>query len=375
MYKLNNFVAFVLMSIILASISLPSSFGQASFTLNSDSVGLPLSTPSTPSESEADIAEIRENFFATELFNQKREGIIDEEERESIVDLSRESRRTAQEKAENAETERELQILADNTVATLNPPFVKCSPGKGYDAAIFIVNGKADLRDITNKMKKNEDKFTIELLVDLRLDTSLVILDSESPFLKGRILVGDDFPKIFDYDIKQILTSCIAKDVTDKITKVESNNDPLIIPSDLATPDGKGTITRLNPIFKDCTIPIPEGQTNVFAQDYAKFQVVGQSKKLDNRMENSNGKVDLTLKVFVDLNPSEIPTKAPFTVTDDNRLIAAKLLTDENDENKLKVFDFVLKDIITECNAVSYLDVPTNIADNDKIINPLKGFS
>jgi hypothetical protein len=372
-YKLNDFVTFVLMSIILTSFSLPSSFAQASFTLNSDSVGFP---PTTPSERESDIAEARENFFATEFFNQKREGIIEEEERESIVDLSMESRRTAQEKAENAETERELQILAENTIATLNPPFVKCDPGKAYDAAIFIVHGKADLQDITNKMKKNEDKLTIELLVDLRLDTSLVILDSESPFLKGRILVGNDFPKIFDYDIKQVLTSCIAKDVTDKITKVESNTDPLIIASDPGTPDNKGTVTRLNPIFKDCTIPIgPAATTTVFAQDFAKFQVVGQSKKLDNRMENSNGKVDLTLKVFVDLNPAEIPSKAPFTVTDDNRLISAKLLTDENNKNKLKIFDFVLKDIITECNAVSYLDVPTNIADNDEIINPLKGFS
>jgi hypothetical protein len=225
-------------------------------------------------------------------------------------------------------------------------------------------------------MKKNEDTLTVELLVDTRLDTSLVLLDSLSPFVKGRILVGDDFPKDFDYNIEQILTSCLAKDVTDKTLEIESKSDPLIIPADISTPGAATTaspgVARLNPIFKQCTTTEAADATGT---DYAKFKVVGKSKKLENKMDDSNGKVDLTLKVFVDLNPAEIPSKAPFTVTDDSRIIAAKLLTDENDKNKIEKFDFVLKDIVSECDSVSFLNTPTNIADDNKIINPLKGFS
>ena len=98
-------------------------------------------------------------------------------------------------------------------------------PGQDYDAAVFMVKGDAKLDSIIKNAKK-DNKLTIELIVDNKFDQSLLLLDSISPFLKGRILVGDTyFPKVFDYNLKQIDTVCLNKDYADKTIEIKSKRD------------------------------------------------------------------------------------------------------------------------------------------------------
>jgi hypothetical protein len=128
----------------------------------------------------------------------------------------------------------------------------------------------------------------------------------------------------------------------------------------------------LNPIFTSCNVE--QGESN--PTDFSKYKVIGTSKELlRNSNGDFNGKVDLSLKIFVDLNPVEQPSKAPFTVIDDNRIIAAKLITNENDKHKHEIFDFILNDLQTECNNVSFLKQPVDINNDDEIFNPLLGFT
>ena len=128
----------------------------------------------------------------------------------------------------------------------------------------------------------------------------------------------------------------------------------------------------MNPIFTSCNSEATDSNPT----DFSKYKVIGTSKDLlRNGNDNFNGNVDLSLKIFVDLNPVEQPSKAPFTVIDDNRIIAAKLLTNENDKDKLKIFDFLLDDLQTECNSVSFLEEPVDINNDDEILNPLLGFT
>jgi len=303
---------------------------------------------------------------------------------EDIIEDNKETRESAKADVERTITnvqdrtqERELAETVEKTIDELNPPANRCLPGLDYDAAVFMVKGDANLGSIIKNAKK-DNKITIELIVDNKFDQSLLLLDSLSPFLKGRILVGDTFfPKVFDYNLKQIDTVCLNKDYADKTIQIKSERDtPAIIPqgtnAEGANVDDTTGVSRLNPIFTSCNVE--EGESN--PTDFSKYKVIGTSKELlRNSNGDFNGKVDVSLKIFVDLNPVEQPSKAPFTVIDDNRIIAAKLITNENDKHKHEIFDFILDDLQTECNNVSFLNQPVDINNDDEIFNPLLGFT
>ena len=248
--------------------------------------------------------------------------------------------------------QRELGATADAITNDLNPPLSKCDPTKDWDAAISIIKGKVPLEKVINQLN-GEDKFTVELITDLETtDLSLLLLDNENPFLKGRILVGDE-PKqdTFDYDIELIDTVCHQASLKDKTNIIKSNrNEPAVIPSDL----------RLNPIFAQCA----------GTDDFAKYRITGKSAELE-KSNNIDGTVDLTVKLFVDLKPAEV--RELYTVPDDNRLIAARLIVDEGISDREEIFSFILDKITSDCNAVDFLGSPTNIAGDD-IVNPLHGF-
>ena len=126
----------------------------------------------------------------------------------------------------------------------------------------------------------------------------------------------------------------MTKSVADKIEKVQSGrNQPFVIGSPGSTLLGGGKV------FATCT-----------DADFSKYQIIGDGDKLKEK--GSYGAKDLTLKLLVDVNPVEkSPANDPVTITDDHRVIAAKIILDEG-ENDQKIVDFKLNDILTECNTV-----------------------
>jgi hypothetical protein len=252
--------------------------------------------------------------------------------------------------------QRELAAEAATITSSLNPPFLKCDTSAGlWDAAISIIRGKVPLEKVINKLN-GKDKLTVELITDLKTtDLSLLLINNDNPFVKGRILVGDE-PKedTFNYNIEQIDTVCHQASLKSKTKEIVSDRkEPAVIPDEL----------RLNPIFAKCAAA---------DTDFAKYRITGSSAEL-GKASNIDGKVDLTLKIFIDLKHPEAAALTPYVVRDDNAVIAARLIVDEGISNREKIFKFIPDDITTDCNGLNFLSSPTNIAGDD-IVNPLHGF-
>ena len=188
----------------------------------------------------------------------------------------------------------------------------------------------------------------------------------QSVFLKGLINTDpyDSDPKEYKYDISHINTDCIAKTLTDKQLEIKSGTEPLIIPREsrlsttAALEGGK--------FFQPCQGLTTQGAVTTGA-DFAKYKLIGD---VENKDLSINGKVDLTVKIFVDFNVGvSLPSKDPATVTDDNRIVAMQLIANEG-ENGEKKFDFNPKDAITECNTVSFLQTPQNIGNKEEFGDP-----
>ena len=253
--------------------------------------------------------------------------------------------------------ERELAIEAENVAAELNPVFGTCGVSGAtstYDAAISIIKGRVSLDDVIKELN-GKDKFTIELITNFKpANLGLVLLDSNSAILKGRIIVGEEpRQETFDYKIDQVDTVCHQVALKEETNIIESKrNEPAVIPSE----------TRLNPIFQSCGNDA----------DFAKSRITGRSTDLQR--VNDDGTVDLTVKIFVDLRRVEAEQLQTYVIPDNNRVIAARLIIDEGKSNTEQILDFILDKIATDCNDLDYLSSPTDIADDDEIVNPLHGF-
>ena len=115
----------------------------------------------------------------------------------------------------------------------LNPPTSVCDTTK-YDLAVHEIDGKADLRKVLQNLNDKKDKDVIfQMILDNDpTETSLVLLDTLSTNLKGKIIVGalDSDPKEFDYDIEKVHTDCMETTAIDKTKQIESKIDePLVI--------------------------------------------------------------------------------------------------------------------------------------------------
>ena len=115
-------------------------------------------------------------------------------------------------------------------------------------------------------------------------------------------------------------------------------------------------------IFQECT-----------TSDFAKYSIVVNGKSLANSGDTNGNKVNLKLKLVVDLDRSPITSKNAATVIDDNRILAFTLIANEGKSNE-EIFKFIPVSINTECKTVSFLEQPVNIADKDEFPNPLYGF-
>ena len=262
-----------------------------------------------------------------------------------------------------------LELAASGTaiISELNPPFKSCKTADA-DMEVHTIKGKTDLKKILNNLKNNDD-VSIELIVDNApppTDTSLILTDSPTVQLKGIISIDpyDSDPKQYQYDISHINTDCITKTLSDETLQVESGIEkPLVIPHRGATPTEALLSGDSAKFFQTCTSP-----------DFSKYKLIGTSHDLQHKDPSRSGKVDLTVKIFVDLNVGNVlPSRDAATVTDDNRIVAMKLIADEgkNDEKK---FDLIPKDALSECTNVNFLQAPQNIADNKVFGNPLYGF-
>ena len=253
----------------------------------------------------------------------------------------------------------ELATEANVLVSDLNGIFSKCDPAK-YDMAVHTIKGKTNL----NKILRHNDDISIELIVDNKpTETSLILVGSPSVFLKGSINTDpyDSDPKKHDYDISHINTDCMAKTLTDKQLEIKSGiKEPLIIPKENRI---SGTTAQF---FQPCAdVSVGTGS------DFSKYKLIGD---VENKDLSINGKVDLTVKIFVDFNVGvSIPAKDPATVEDDNRIVAVQLIANEGKDGEKK-FDFIPKDALTECDTVNFLQTPQNIANNEEFGDPLNGF-
>jgi hypothetical protein len=253
----------------------------------------------------------------------------------------------------------ELATDAANIVSDLNGIFSKCDPAN-YDMAVHTIKGKTDL----NKILRHSDDISIELIVDNKpTETSLILVGSPSVFLKGLINTDpyDSDPKKYNYDISHINTDCLAKTLTDKQLEIKSGiKEPLVIPKESRITGSTAQFFQPCASFSATTGP-----------DFAKYKLIGD---VENKDLSINGKVDLTVKIFVDFNVGvSISSKDPATVEDDNRIIAVKLIANEGEKGEKK-FEFIPKDALSECSTVNFLQAPQNIGDNEVFGEPLNGF-
>jgi hypothetical protein len=256
----------------------------------------------------------------------------------------------------------ELATDAANIVSDLNGIFSKCDPAN-YDMAVHTIKGKTDLNKILSNVKNNDD-ISIELIVDNKpTETSLILVGSPSVFLKGLINTDpyDSDPKKYNYDISHINTDCLAKTLTDKQLEIKSGiKEPLVIPKESRITGSTAQFFQPCASFSATTGP-----------DFAKYKLIGD---VENKDLSINGKVDLTVKIFVDFNVGvSISSKDPATVEDDNRIIAVKLIANEGEKGEKK-FEFIPKDALSECSTVNFLQAPQNIGDNEVFGEPLNGF-
>jgi hypothetical protein len=271
---------------------------------------------------------------------------------------------------QQAEQQR-LELAVEATTAAdivkdLNGLFSSCN-SLNYDMAVHTIKGKTNL----NKILNNDDDISIEIIVDNKpTDTSLVLVDSPTVFLKGIIKTDpyDSDPNEYKFDIAHINTDCIAKTLTDKTVEVKSEiNDPLVIPNE-------ARLTSVNArFFQPCGTlgDAALNSINLDKSDFAKYKLIG---KVQNEGLSTNGKDDLSVKIFVDLKRGTIlPSNDPATVSDDNRIVAMQLIANEGKNGEEKS-DFIPEDAITECASVSFLETPQDISNNKKFGNPLFGF-
>jgi hypothetical protein len=267
--------------------------------------------------------------------------------------------------------QQQLELAVDASQAAdiikdLNGLFSSCN-SLNYDMAVHTIKGKTNL----NKILNNNDDISIEIIIDNKpTDTSLVLVDSPTVFLKGIIKTDpyDSDPNEYKFDISHINTDCIAKTLTDKPMEVKSEiKDPLVIPNE-------ARLTSVNARFFQPCGTLGDAALNNIAldkSDFAKYKLIG---KVQNEGLSTNGKEDLSVKIFVDLQRGTIqPSTDPATVSDDNRIVAMQLIANEGKHGEEKS-DFIPEDAITECASVSFLETPQDISNNKKFGNPLFGF-
>ena len=286
---------------------------------------------------------------------------VEEGKRADNLDIAR----SLQEKKFTQLESLELATDANAIISDLNGIFSKCDPTK-YDMAVHTIKGKTDFNKILSNVKNNDD-ISIELIVDNKpTETSLILVGSPSVFLKGLISTDpyDSDPTEYNYDISHINTDCIAKTLTDKQLEIKSGiKEPLIIPKETRI---SGNTAQF---FQPCA-----DITATTGSDFSKYKLIGTSKEIQHKDLSINGNVDLTVKIFVDFNVGvSIPSKDPGTVKDDNRIVAVQLIANEGKDGEKK-FEFIPKDALTECNTVTFLKEPQNIANNEEFGNPLYGF-
>jgi hypothetical protein len=270
--------------------------------------------------------------------------------------------------------QQQLELAVDASQAAdiikdLNGLFSSCN-SLNYDMAVHTIKGKTNL----NKILNNNDDISIEIIIDNKpTDTSLVLVDSPTVFLKGIIKTDpyDSDPNQYKFDISHINTDCIAKTLTDKPMTVQADlNDPLVIPNE-------ARLTSVNARFFQPCGTLGDAALNNIAldkSDFAKYKLIGTSKEIQHKDLSINGNVDLSVKIFVDLTRGTIlPSTDPATVVDDNRIVAMQLIANEGKNGEEK-FDFIPKDALSECSTVTFLQEPQNIANNEEFGNPLYGF-
>jgi hypothetical protein len=283
-----------------------------------------------------------------------------------------------QEDIEREETKQETAQIQ----STLDPPTSTCDTNK-FDLAIHEIEGKAKLDKVLKSMHgKNNKDVIFQMILDMdssATETSLVLLDTLSTNLKGKIIVGvkDSDPKDFDFDIEKVHTNCIENTVAKKTLTLESNiDDPLVI-TDIGTKLLNGPTTAGTRSSIASAAATTSGGGQIFQEcktsDFAKYSIVVDGKDLVQSGEVNGNNVNIKIRIVVDLDRSPITSKNAATVIDDNRIIALTLISDEGKSDE-EIFKFIPVSINTDCKTVSYLVHPVNIADNDEFTNPLYGF-
>ena len=205
---------------------------------------------------------------------------------------------------------------------------------------------------------KGDDKITIDVLTDLRLyqgttyDTDIQLLHTSSPYLAGKIIFGEGINiRDVDMDIEQIDTLCRTVSATDDPIRIDTNQKPLNLPN--------GDL--LDPISANCPTD----------SEYSIFRSAGKSPGLSEAHIYDKG--DVTLYMLVNNKPGAEKAKYALAVESDNRLIAAKLVFNEFEDNESD-FNFYINDLDTSCNLVNYVGSHIDIASKETLIDPMRFF-
>jgi hypothetical protein len=109
-------------------------------------------------------------------------------------------------------------------------------------------------------------------------------------------------------------------------------------------------------------------------ESFAKHKITGVSTGLERRANSLDGTVDVNLLIAVDLTPNAKAEQETFTIIDNNRRVAARLLVEEGEEDE-QLFKFVLDTIKTECFGVDFLASPLNIDKESEFPDPTRYFT
>ncbi len=254
----------------------------------------------------------------------------------------------------------ELGTTAAEISADLKSIFSKCDTAKQIpppDYILYEVSGTTSLGQLENYIKDN-DKLTLELTADLKVFTDagyltdIQILGSESPFLDGKILIGEG-PDMRDIRItvNNVETHCGNIPSTEKLLKVDNNQPHL-----------KMNSNNLNPISSTCSD----------SSDYAKFTMKGQSSGLSEVRINDRG--EITFYILLDSQQAAPPPADPLTILKNSRTLAAVMVVNQFQDNE-KVFDFDIDRIMTTCNQASYVGDFIDIGSKEESDDPLRFFS
>ncbi len=226
------------------------------------------------------------------------------------------------------------------------------------DYTLFVIKGEASLGQIENYVKGDEE-ITIDILTDLKLyqdneyQTDIQLLHTFSPYIAGKIVFGQGANiRDVDMNVKKIDTLCRTVAATDDQIFIDTNQKPLSLPN--------GAL--LDPISANCPSDT----------QYSIFRSAGKSPGLSEARLYDKG--DVTLYLLVDNKPGAKDQQNALTTAADNRLVAAKLVFNEFEDNESD-FNFYIKNIDTSCNLVNYVGTHIDIASKESIIDPMRFFS